>query len=247
VIQPAHAASGRGGPGGAVVQGAHPEQGRYRGGVDRGRDRAWATAQASSACVEGADAPVGTLKASQQLKFQIDYLESLQVRQADSRVKTACHGKRAPSRRGVTLRGADCQFATKPGRTGPSGQCAARGRAPGCAVLAIGCSYAPYPAVPRWGAGGQGLPSRPDLRLPPRARHGGVVGPVRARPAGPGGRLAGVRLHPLAVEDAVQRHERPKLDRYQDHAFLTVYAVSLDRATGRLTTSELAAFATPGR
>src|ERR1044072_3008064 len=49
-------------------------------------------------------------------------------------------------------------------------------------------------------------------------------------------------LHPLAVEDAVQRHERPKLDRYQDHAFLTGYAVSLDSATGRLTTSELADF-----
>jgi hypothetical protein len=52
-------------------------------------------------------------------------------------------------------------------------------------------------------------------------------------------------LHPLAVEDAIQQHERPKLDRYQDHAFLTAYAVSLDPATGRLTTSELAAFATP--
>ena len=52
-------------------------------------------------------------------------------------------------------------------------------------------------------------------------------------------------LHPLAVEDAVQQHERPKLDRYQDHYFLTAYAVSLDPATGRLTTSELAAFATP--
>jgi magnesium transporter len=52
-------------------------------------------------------------------------------------------------------------------------------------------------------------------------------------------------LHPLAVEDAVQQHERPKLDRYQDHAFLTAYAVSLDPATGRLATSELAAFVTP--
>ena len=52
-------------------------------------------------------------------------------------------------------------------------------------------------------------------------------------------------LHPLAVEDAVQQHERPKLDRYQDHAFLTAYAVKLDAATGKLTTSELAAFATP--
>jgi magnesium transporter len=46
-------------------------------------------------------------------------------------------------------------------------------------------------------------------------------------------------LHPLAVEDATQQHERPKLDRYQDHAFLTAYAVDLDPATGRLTTSEL--------
>ena len=52
-------------------------------------------------------------------------------------------------------------------------------------------------------------------------------------------------LHPLAVEDAIQEHERPKLDRYQDHAFLTAYAVSLDRTTGRLHKSELAAFITP--
>jgi magnesium transporter len=52
-------------------------------------------------------------------------------------------------------------------------------------------------------------------------------------------------LHPLAVEDAIQEHERPKLDRYQDHAFLTAYAVSLDPATGRLQKSELAAFITP--
>jgi magnesium transporter len=52
-------------------------------------------------------------------------------------------------------------------------------------------------------------------------------------------------LHPVAVEDAIQQHERPKLDRYQDHYFLTVYAVSLASATGTLTTSELAAFVTP--
>src|SRR4030095_9589511 len=54
-----------------------------------------------------------------------------------------------------------------------------------------------------------------------------------------------VGLHPLAVEDAIQEHERPKLDRYQDHAFLTAYAVSLDPATGRLQKSELAAFIPP--
>src|SRR4030095_15004992 len=52
-------------------------------------------------------------------------------------------------------------------------------------------------------------------------------------------------LHPVAVADAIQQHERPKLDRYQDHYFLTAYAVSLDHDTGTLTTGELAAFATP--
>lgn len=52
-------------------------------------------------------------------------------------------------------------------------------------------------------------------------------------------------LHPLAVEDATQEHERPKLDRYQDHYFLTAYAVSLDPTSGRLQKSELAAFITP--
>jgi magnesium transporter len=52
-------------------------------------------------------------------------------------------------------------------------------------------------------------------------------------------------LHPLAVEDATQQHERPKLDRYQDHDFLTAYAIDLEPATGRLNISELAAFITP--
>jgi magnesium transporter len=52
-------------------------------------------------------------------------------------------------------------------------------------------------------------------------------------------------LHPLAIEDATQPHERPKLDRYQDHYSLTAYAVGLDAATGMLSTSELAAFVTP--
>jgi magnesium transporter len=52
-------------------------------------------------------------------------------------------------------------------------------------------------------------------------------------------------LHPLAVEDAVLRHERPKLDRYPDHLFLSAYAVHLDATTGELVSSELAAFITP--
>ena len=51
-------------------------------------------------------------------------------------------------------------------------------------------------------------------------------------------------LHRLAVEDAVSEHQRPKLDRYSSHAFLTAYAVRLDPGTGVLSGSELAAFVT---
>ncbi|HEY2191692.1 MAG TPA: magnesium transporter CorA family protein [Actinomycetospora sp.] len=53
-----------------------------------------------------------------------------------------------------------------------------------------------------------------------------------------------VGLHPLAVEDAVHEHQRPKLDRYQDHLFLAAYAVALDQDTGEIANSELAAFIT---
>jgi magnesium transporter len=52
-------------------------------------------------------------------------------------------------------------------------------------------------------------------------------------------------LHSLAVEDALLRHERPKLDRYPDHLFLSAYAVRLDETTAELVSSELAAFVTP--
>jgi len=52
-------------------------------------------------------------------------------------------------------------------------------------------------------------------------------------------------LHPVAVEDAVHEHERPKLDRYRSHLFLLAYAVQLDEKSGELRTSELAAFVTP--
>jgi magnesium transporter len=51
-------------------------------------------------------------------------------------------------------------------------------------------------------------------------------------------------LHPLAVEDALHHSQRPKLDRYPSHLFLTAYAARLDAATGELATSELAAFVT---
>jgi magnesium transporter len=51
-------------------------------------------------------------------------------------------------------------------------------------------------------------------------------------------------LHPLAVEDALHHGQRPKLDRYPSHLFLTAYATRLDAGTGELATSELAAFIT---
>jgi magnesium transporter len=51
-------------------------------------------------------------------------------------------------------------------------------------------------------------------------------------------------LHPLAVEDAVNEHQRPKLDRYATHLFVTAYAVALDEVTGQLAIREVAAFVT---
>ncbi len=49
-------------------------------------------------------------------------------------------------------------------------------------------------------------------------------------------------LHPLAVEDAIHEHERPKLDRYDTHLFLSAYDVQLDTDTGILSASEIDAF-----
>ena len=51
-------------------------------------------------------------------------------------------------------------------------------------------------------------------------------------------------LHPLAVDDAVHEHQRPKVDRYQSHLFLNAYGARLDTESGELATSELAAFVT---
>jgi magnesium transporter len=56
-------------------------------------------------------------------------------------------------------------------------------------------------------------------------------------------------LHPLAVEDAILDHQRPKLDRYPTHLFVNVYAVALpssDRSPDSdLAATELSAFVTP--
>ena len=51
-------------------------------------------------------------------------------------------------------------------------------------------------------------------------------------------------LHPIAIEGAIFRHERPRLDRYRTHLFLTAYGTHLDAGTGHLHTTEIAAFVT---
>jgi magnesium transporter len=52
-------------------------------------------------------------------------------------------------------------------------------------------------------------------------------------------------LHDLAIEDALQPGQRPKLDHYPGHLFATAYAAELDRDTGRLATQEVNMFIAP--
>lgn len=49
-------------------------------------------------------------------------------------------------------------------------------------------------------------------------------------------------LHHLAVEDAIGRHQRPKLDRYPSHLFLSCHSVKVDTNTGTLQVDEIDAF-----
>ena len=51
-------------------------------------------------------------------------------------------------------------------------------------------------------------------------------------------------LHHLAVADAMDTRERPKVDRYSTHDFLNVYSVRLDPGSGAMVLSELSAFIT---
>jgi magnesium transporter len=50
-------------------------------------------------------------------------------------------------------------------------------------------------------------------------------------------------LNPLAVEDATHERQRPKLDHYDDHVFISLYDVHLDETSNQLQASELAVFA----
>jgi magnesium transporter len=49
-------------------------------------------------------------------------------------------------------------------------------------------------------------------------------------------------LHPLAVENALHPHQRPKIDVYESHLFLTLYVVTL--ADGGVDLSEISIFVT---
>jgi magnesium transporter len=50
------------------------------------------------------------------------------------------------------------------------------------------------------------------------------------------------QLNPLAVEDTLGERQRPKLDHYDDHLFITLYDSVLDAGSGQLTTRELSIF-----
>lgn len=51
-------------------------------------------------------------------------------------------------------------------------------------------------------------------------------------------------LHPLAIEDAVRRHERPKIELHDEHLFIVFYA--LDLCDGRPVLTELSLFSGKG-
>ena len=51
-------------------------------------------------------------------------------------------------------------------------------------------------------------------------------------------------LDPLAVEDALEHHERPKIERYPTHMFLTTYGLSF-AADGTLQLAKVSAFLLP--
>lgn len=52
-------------------------------------------------------------------------------------------------------------------------------------------------------------------------------------------------LHELAVEDALAPHQRPKVDYYDTHLFLSCHALQLDGDAGRLHVDEIDAFIGP--
>jgi magnesium transporter len=55
---------------------------------------------------------------------------------------------------------------------------------------------------------------------------------------------AEMKLHVLAVEDALEVSQRPKLDQYSDHLFLSAYYAAFDGDSAQVTVREIAAFIT---
>jgi magnesium transporter len=53
-----------------------------------------------------------------------------------------------------------------------------------------------------------------------------------------------MNLHVLAVEDALEVRQRPKLDQYTDHLFLSAYYASFEGDSAEVTVREVAAFIT---
>jgi magnesium transporter len=49
-------------------------------------------------------------------------------------------------------------------------------------------------------------------------------------------------LHELAVEDALGEHQRPKLDHYESHLFLSCHAVRVNKEAGALDATEIDSF-----
>jgi magnesium transporter len=49
-------------------------------------------------------------------------------------------------------------------------------------------------------------------------------------------------LHELAIEDAVQAHQRPKVDLYDDHVFVVLRTLTYHEPTSQVETGEIAAF-----
>jgi magnesium transporter len=53
-----------------------------------------------------------------------------------------------------------------------------------------------------------------------------------------------MNLHVLAIEDALEVHQRPKVDQYADHLFLSAYYAAFEGDSAEVTVREVAAFIT---